>query len=106
MDTAGIDPLTGFLDRHGCLRNAARLTEHAHRDQKPLSAIWVNLDRFRKINGSLGMGGGDAVIAKMGDRLRSRNEHRTHIARMGSDEFLLLAPAHGCEEAASLASEL
>lgn len=106
MDTAGIDPLTGFLDRHGCLRNAARLVEHAKRDQRPLAALWLNLDRFKRINESLGLGGDDTVIAKIGERLHSRLEHRTHISRMGSDEFLLLAPSHDAAEAESLANEL
>ncbi|WP_374347156.1 putative bifunctional diguanylate cyclase/phosphodiesterase [Chitinimonas sp.] len=106
MDTAGIDPLTGFLDRQGCLRNAARLVEHAKREQLPLSALWVNLDRFKRVNESLGLGGGDTVIAKMGERLRGQLEHRVHIARMGSDEFLLLAPKHDIGEAEGLAQEV
>lgn len=106
MDTAGIDPLTGFLDRHGCLRNAARLVDHARRGHQPLSALWLNLDRFKRINESLGLGGGDTVIAKMGERLHRRLEQRTFIARMGSDEFLLLAPDHDPASAEGLANEL
>ena len=63
MDSTGIDNLTGLLDRHGCLRTAKRLTANARRSRQPLIALWLNIDRFRKINGSLGISGGDRVIA-------------------------------------------
>ncbi len=106
MDNPGIDPLTGFLDRLGGLRSATRLTEHAHKSRQPLAALWLNMDRFRKINGSLGIGGGDTVIAKLARRLRGRLEHRAHLARMGSDDFLLLAPGHARDAAEVLAQEV
>ncbi len=91
MDTTGIDTLTGCLDRHGCLRSATRLTRQAQRNRQPLTALWLNRDRLRKINGSLGICGGDTVIAKLASRLQNRLQHRAHLARMGSYDFLLLA---------------
>ena len=106
LDTTGIDTLTGFLDRHGCLRSASRLTEHAQRNRQPLTALWLNIDRFRKINGSLGICGGDTVIAKLASRMQSRLQHRAHLARMGSDDFLLLASGYALEEAQLLAAEV
>lgn len=106
MDNAGIDPLTGFLNRHGCLRNATRLTEHAQKSRQPLTALWLNIDRFRKINGSLGLLGGDAVIAKLAHRLKANLEHRLHFSRMGNDDFLLLAPSHTRDAAVTLAHEI
>ncbi|WP_269531842.1 bifunctional diguanylate cyclase/phosphodiesterase [Chitinimonas sp. BJYL2] len=105
LDTAGIDPLTGFLDRQGCLRDAERLVARSRREERPLSAVWVNLDRFRQINGSLGLGGGDAVIAKMAERLHGRFAHRVHLARMGSDEFVMLAPDLSLDEAQLMGNE-
>jgi diguanylate cyclase (GGDEF)-like protein len=106
MNIDGIDSLTGFLDRHGCLRNAERLVEYSRKDERPLSVLWVNLDRFKLINESLGLGGGDAVIAKIGERLKGRLEHRTHLARMGRDEFVLMASGYGLDEANGLAHEV
>ena len=106
MDSTGIDTLTGLLDRHGCLRTAKRLTANAKRSRRPLIALWLNIDRFRLINGSLGMGGGDAVIAKLAGRMRERLQHRAHLARMGSDDFLLLASGYAAGEATLMAAEL
>ena len=106
LATTGIDTLTGFLDRHGCLRSATRLTEHAQRNRQPLTALWLNIDRFRKINGSLGICGGDTVIAKLASRLQNRLQHRAHLARMGSDDFLLLASGYAADEAQLLANEV
>ncbi len=106
MENAGIDPLTGYLDRHGCLRNAARLAALAQKNRQPLTALWLNIDRFRKINGSLGLVGGDAVIVQLANRLKSNLEHRIHFARMGNDDFLLLAPNYSREAAETLAHEI
>ena len=106
MTISGIDPLTGFLDRQGCLRNASRLVDHCRREERPLAVVWANLDRFKKVNESLGLGGGDAVIAKIGERIKTRLEHRAHLARMGRDEFVLMATGYGPDEATSLANEV
>ncbi|MBF7730577.1 putative bifunctional diguanylate cyclase/phosphodiesterase [Pseudomonas sp. N040] len=106
MESTGIDTLTGLLDRQGCLRTATRLTANARRSHQPLIALWLNIDRFRTINGSLGISGGDAVIAKLASRMQSRLQHRAHLARMGSDDFLLLASGFAAGEATLLAAEV
>ncbi len=106
MDSTGIDNLTGLLDRHGCLRTAKRLTANARRSRQPLIALWLNIDRFRKINGSLGINGGDRVIAMLATRMHTRLQHRAHLARMGSDNFLLLASGYAAGEATLLAAEV
>ena len=61
MDAIGFDPLTGFLDRGGCLRAAVRLAEFCRRQDKPFSVLWADLDRFKQVNESFGHLGGDAV---------------------------------------------
>lgn len=106
MDSTGIDSLTGFLDRTGCVRALTRMAERTLRDSRPLAVLWLNLDRFTKVNQSFGISAGDTVIAKMAERLRNRIRNRAHLARMGSDEFILLID--DCDEAAGkdLASEL
>ena len=102
---AGIDGLTGLLDRQGCLRDAMRLVGAAHHVERPLAAVWLDLDRFKLVNDSLGLAGGDTLIAKIGERLRQRFEHRAHLARMGSDVFVLLVPGYGLDDAHALGLE-
>ena len=44
MDAIGFDPLTGFLDRGGCLRAAVRLAEFCRRQGRPFAVLWADLD--------------------------------------------------------------
>lgn len=86
-----VDPLTGFLDRYGCLQAAEHFSSTLTCDAEPLAAIWVDIDRFKKINESLGHPGGDRVIKNLAVRFR-RVAGRAQIARMGGDEFVFLVP--------------
>lgn len=84
-----IDTLTGFFDRLGCLRAVENFaTTH---QVEPFAVIWVDIDRFKKINDSLGHPGGDRVIQNLAVRFRKVGG-RAKIARMGGDEFVFLVP--------------
>lgn len=85
------DILTGLLDRFGCLQAAERLTATSLREGTPFAVIWIDLDRFKKINESFGHQGGDAVIRNLSERFR-RALGQSEIARMSSDEFVFLVP--------------
>jgi diguanylate cyclase (GGDEF)-like protein len=106
MDAIGFDSLTSFLDRRGCLRAAVRLVELCRREHRPLSALWLDLDRFKQVNESFGHLGGDAVIAKVAARVSTILSGRAEVSRMGGDEFVFLIP--GCErkQAEEIAAEL
>lgn len=99
-----IDPLTGLLDRFGCLQAAEKFT--ASSQAQPLAVIWIDLDRFKKINESFGHPGGDEVIKDLALRFRNRVSGRAEIARMGGDEFVFLVPRCDRSRAEQLAREL
>lgn len=101
----GIDPLTGLLDRFGCLQTAEKLTAASNCEGQPFAVIWIDLDRFKKINESFGHPGGDEVIRKLAVRLR-RVGGRAEISRMGGDEFVLLVPECDRLQAEQFAREL
>jgi len=101
-----IDPLTGFLNRFGCIQAAMKLVENSTTEAKPLAIIWVDLDRFKQINESFGQLGGDEVIGNLGLRFRNRISGRAELARMGGDEFLFLVPNCDRDYAQQLAKEL
>ncbi len=103
---SNIDPLTGFLDRFGCLHEAGRFTANAEKSDVPFAVIWINLDRFKKINDSFGHPGGDEVIQNLSVRFRARVSGRAEIARMGGDEFVFLVPRCDHAQAESFAREL
>ncbi len=106
MDAIGFDPLTGFLDRGGCLRAAVRLAEFCRRQDKPFSVLWADLDRFKQVNESFGHLGGDAVIAMVARRLGDAVAGRAEAARMGGDEFVFLVPSCDRRRAEQIAEEL
>ena len=97
------DSLTGLLDRLGCLQTADRIS--ATTKNMSLAAIWIDIDRFKKINDSFGHSGGDKVIRNLAARFR-RMGGRAKIARMGADEFVFLVPQCDCAAAEQFAREL
>ncbi len=101
-----IDPLTGFLNRFGCIQATMDLVAASKADARPLAVIWLDLDRFKQINESFGQLGGDELIGNLGLRFRNRVSGRAELARMGGDEFLFLVPNCDRGQAQQLAGEL
>ncbi|HWQ15376.1 MAG TPA: EAL domain-containing protein [Roseiflexaceae bacterium] len=102
---ASHDALTGlpnrilFADR---LQQALTAAEHAGRQ---VAVMFVDLDRFKHINDTLGHHVGDAVIRQVAGRIARCMGERDTVARTGGDEFMLLASdIRGAHEAAELAS--
>ena len=102
----GFDLLTSFLDRRGCLRAAVRQVASCRKEQRALTVMWLDLDRFKQVNESFGHLGGDAVIAKIAVRLSRILSGRAEISRMGGDEFVFLIPDCTRAHAEELATEL
>ena len=87
-----VDPLTG-LPNH--VRFADRL-EHALvqalREGHPVGMLFLDLDRFKRINDLLGHGGGDAVLRDVAARLKDTLRQGDTLASMGGGRFLVLLP--------------
>jgi diguanylate cyclase (GGDEF)-like protein len=79
---AGVDPLTGLSNRRGLER--APVVDGSY------VIISADLDGFKEINDSLGHAGGDAVLARFAEILRSSVRDGTTVARLGGDEFLMI----------------
>ncbi|MBZ9750091.1 GGDEF domain-containing protein [Deinococcus sp. HMF7604] len=80
------DPLTG-LDN--CRAMMARLQKAAHTGQ-PVTALLLDIDRFKGINDRLGHDVGDEVLREVGRRLRAAVGTHGAVARWGGEEFLVL----------------
>ncbi len=106
MQTPGIDPTTGFLDRASCLELASRLALGATTGRQPLAALWIDLSRVKQVNESFGHLGGDRVIAQIAHRLREKSAGRAEWCRMGGDEFVALVPHCGIDAARQLGQDL
>lgn len=72
---------------------ADRLLQEAHRHNHSVTALWIDIDRFRQINDTFGHECGDQIIDTLSLRIQAVAPPGSPCVRMGSDEFVLLLPA-------------
>ena len=77
-----------------CLELAARNGEH-------LAVLFLDLDRFKMVNDTLGHSVGDALLVGLGQRLRTCLRETDIVARMGGDEFILVLRNLSCRDDAT-----
>ncbi len=96
-----IDDLTGLYNRRGFSDLGEQYLKLARRSGRGVTMVYLDLDRFKTINDSLGHHVGDRALLKVADILRATFRRSDIIARLGGDEFGVLAL-----EAADESSEL
>ncbi len=84
------DELTGLLNRRGFFDQAARVLLEARQSGRHASLLYLDLDRFKTVNDTLGHEVGDALLAQMGRTLRSRLRAEDAVGRLGGDEFAVI----------------
>ena len=90
-DLSLVDDLTGLYNRRGFMALAEQQLKIANRTRKDLSLLFADLDDLKKINDSLGHDEGDRALAEAADALRDAFRESDIIARIGGDEFAVLA---------------
>lgn len=106
VEMASRDPLTGLSNRRSGSLVLASLVDEAQTVARPLSLILADIDRFKRINDTYGHQAGDGVLAEVGRVLRSRIRDSDVAARWGGEEFLVVVPDCGLEEAIELAERI
>lgn len=90
------DQLTQLPNRLSLVEALGRHIRAAREDGRPLALLLVNLDRFQQINDSIGHALGDRVLQLTAERVQRVAGADRYLARVGSDEFALIArPAPG-----------
>ncbi|GAB7022173.1 EAL domain-containing protein [Salidesulfovibrio brasiliensis] len=85
------DPLTGLANRNLCLDRVHQAMERSkRRDNYFFAVVFLDLDRFKLINDSLGHHYGDKVLTETARRLQKSVRGLDTVARFGGDEFVLL----------------
>ena len=90
--SAYYDQLTGLPNRTLLLDRLRQAVAHACRHDQTLGVLLLDLDRFKRINESLGHTLGDQLILLVAERISSCIRDSDSVARLGGDEFVLLMP--------------
>jgi diguanylate cyclase (GGDEF)-like protein len=86
---AQFDGLTGLANRGLFLEQLSRAIGRSQRKASPLAALFIDLDRFKSVNDTLGHDTGDALLIEVADRLRDNLRIGDFVGRWGGDEFVV-----------------
>lgn len=92
------DQLTGLPNRILLDDRLQQAIEHSQRTQLPTWVVFLDLDRFKFINDSMGHQLGDQVLIQVAKRLQNTVREMDTVARFGGDEFIIILQNHSSEE--------
>ncbi|MFY9552343.1 MAG: EAL domain-containing protein [Thermoanaerobaculia bacterium] len=95
------DPLTNLPNRLLFNDRLTLAVAQAHRHNHKLAVLFLDLDRFKVINDSLGHSVGDELLRQVAERIQEYVREGDTVARLGGDEFTLLVPGINVEEDAA-----
>ena len=100
------DGLTGLFNHRHIQALLEEEFERANRSGDPISVAMLDLDRFKAVNDTHGHQIGDAVLVEMAEILRRTAREVDRLGRYGGEEFIVILPETGIEEAAVFAERV
>jgi diguanylate cyclase (GGDEF)-like protein len=99
------DGLTGLPNRSMFSKLLSQSICEAHRYERRLAVAFLDLDRFKQINDTLGHEAGDQLLQEVATRLKGCVRESDTVARLGGDEFVALLPQLDDESHAALVAQ-
>ncbi|HEY0801891.1 MAG TPA: sensor domain-containing diguanylate cyclase, partial [Steroidobacteraceae bacterium] len=99
------DGLTGLPNRSLFSKMLAHNIKRSNRYTQRLAVLFLDLDRFKQINDTLGHEAGDQLLQEVARRLQASLRDSDTVARLGGDEFVVLLPELGLGEYAALVAQ-
>ena len=106
QEEARVDPKTGLFNARHFAAELREELSRANRFERPMSVIMADLDLLRDINNSYGPLAGDAVLKGIAEVFRRQLRHYDVPARFGGEEFAILLPETGAEQALEIAERI
>lgn len=100
------DGLTGIPNRSLLLAKAEQAIASAARNDDPLAVLFIDLDRFKQVNDSLGHVAGDELLRAAADRIRDKLRPTDLVGRLSGDEFVVVLPQADADRAADAVERL
>jgi diguanylate cyclase (GGDEF)-like protein/PAS domain S-box-containing protein len=104
---ASFDPLTGLPNRTLFQDRLSHALGHADRNRGQVGLLFIDLDRFKNINDTLGHSTGDELLKQVAQRLKQSVREIDTVARLGGDEFtIILDQLNSADDAATVAGKV
>jgi len=103
---AHYDSLTGLPNRSLLADRVSLALSRMERSGETLALIFLDLDRFKNVNDSLGHRIGDELLIQVAQRLKEVLREEDTVSRLGGDEFILVLPGADAEGAAHVAEKV
>ena len=100
------DALTNLPNRSLLYDRLNQAILGAERQDKPLALVFMDLDRFKEINDTLGHHVGDQLLKQVAERVLATVRESDTVARLGGDEFAVLLPTADVEHAKQIAEKI
>ncbi len=99
------DQLTGLINRREFEKELGKALTHSRCTDAKHALFFIDIDQFQVLNNTCGYEGGDKLLVEVAELINSQLEHKSVLARLGSDEFGLLLYDCSLEDALDIAEQ-